>query len=133
MNCNTIYVSTVNTTDTTVVLVPNQEVKNLTNATCYRLIIACNVEATANNPVFIQTALGQIPVLCRFANTLYANQLKKRTMYRIGYGNTNDNYTLGQFTIQSNVCPKSVTEAATTTETGESNETSDVVNDTRKK
>lgn len=116
MNCNTIYVSTVNTTDTTVVLVPNQEVKNLTNATCYRLIIACNVEATANNPVFIQTALGQIPVLCRFANTLYANQLKKRTMYKIGYGSENENYTLGQFVMQSNVCPRAEIEAVTTTE-----------------
>ena len=128
MNSNTMCISTVNTTDTTVVLVPNQEVKNLTNATCYRLIIACNVEATANNPVFIETSLGQIPVLCRFGNTLYANQLKKRTMYRIGYGNANDNYALGQFTMQSNVCPKSETTPTTTVV-----ETSDVANDTKKK
>ena len=113
MNCNTMYISNVTTTDTGVILVPNQEVKTLTNATCYKLIIACNVEATANLPVFIQTTLGNIPVLCRFANTLYANQLRKRTMYRIGYGNANDNYDLGQFTIQSNVCPKSETVTAT--------------------
>lgn len=116
MNCNTMYISNVTTTDTGVILVPNQEVKTLTNATCYKLIIACNVEATANLPVFIQTTLGNIPVLCRFANTLYANQLRKRTMYRIGYGNANDNYDLGQFTIQSNVCPKSET-VTTTVET----------------
>ena len=113
MNCNTMYISNVTTTGTGVILVPNQEVKTLTNATCYKLIIACNVEATANLPVFIQTTLGNIPVLCRFANTLYANQLRKRTMYRIGYGNANDNYDLGQFTIQSNVCPKSETVTAT--------------------
>ena len=110
---NTMCISNVTTTGTGVILVPNQEVKNLTNATCYRLIIACNVEATANEPVFIQTALGNVPVLCRFGNTLYANQLRKRTMYRIGYGNANDNYTEGQFTMQCNVCPKSTTIEAT--------------------
>lgn len=104
---NTMFISSVETTSTGVILIPNQEVKNLTNATCYKIIIACNVEATSNLPVFIQTALGNIPVLCRFSNTLYANQIKKRTMYRIGYGNANDNYTIGQFTMQSNVCPKS--------------------------
>ena len=107
--CNTMVISSANTTGTGVILIPNREVKTLTNATCYQLIIACNVEATANLPVFIQTTLGNIPVLCRFSNTLYANQLRKRTMYRIGYGNANDNYTLGQFTMQSNVCPKSET------------------------
>ena len=80
----------------------------------YRLIIACNVEATSNLPVYIQTTLGNIPVLCRYSNILYANQLKKRTMYRIGYGNENTNYTLGQFTIQCNVCPRST---VTTTQT----------------
>lgn len=118
MDCNTIFISSVTTTDTGVILIPNREVKTLTNATCYKLIIACNVEATANLPVYIQTALGNIPVLCRFANTLYANQLNKRRMYRIGYGNENDNYDLGQFTIQCNVNPRGT--IATTTGTGES-------------
>lgn len=113
--CNTIFISSATTTDTGVVLIPNREVKTLTNATCYKMIIACNVEATSNLPVYIQTSLGNIPVLCRYSNTLYANQLKKRTMYRVGYGNANDNYTLGQFTIQCNVCPKStVTNTQTT-------------------
>lgn len=107
MNCNTIQISNVETTGTGVILIPNRTIKNLVNATCYRLIIACNVEATANEPVFIQTALGNIPCLCRFSDTLYANQLNKRTMYRIGYGNENSNYELGQFTMQSNVCPRS--------------------------
>lgn len=115
MNCNTMCISNVETTGTGVILIPNQEVKTLMNATCYKMIIACNVEATANLPVYIQTALGNIPVLCRFANTLYANQLSKRTMYRIGYGNANDNYDLGQFTMQCNVCPKSETVEATQT------------------
>ena len=115
MNCSTIYISSVETTATEVILIPSNNVKTITNATCYRMIIACNVEATANLPVYIQTALGNIPILCRFSNTLYANQLNKRTMYRIGYGNANDNYTLGQFTMQSNVCPKSETTPATMT------------------
>lgn len=115
MDNNTMCISSVETTQTTVVLVPNREVKTLTNATCYRLIIACNVEATSNLPVFIQTALGNVPVLCRFSNTLYANQLQKRTMYRIGYGDANDNYTIGQFTMQSDVCPKCALIPATTT------------------
>ena len=106
---DTMCISSVTMTGTGVVLIPNREVRTLTNATSYRLIIACNVEATENLPVFIQTALGNIPVLCRYSNTLYANQLQKRTMYRIGYGDANDNYTLGQFTMQSNVCPKSFT------------------------
>ena len=115
MDNNTMCISSVTTTDTGVILIPNREVKTLVNATCYRMIIACNVEATANLPVFIQTAIGNIPVLCRFSDTLYANKLNKRTMYRIGYGNANDNYELGQFTMQSNVCPKSETVAITTT------------------
>ena len=115
MDCNTMCISSVTTTDTGVILIPNAEVKTLVNATCYKLIIACNVEATANLPVYIQTALGNIPVLCRFSDTLYANQLKKRTMYRIGYGDENTNYTSGQFTMQSNVCPRSATVTTTPT------------------
>ena len=114
MNCNTMYISSVTTTGTGVILVPSSEVKNLVNTTCYRLIIACNVEATANEPVFIQTALGNIPVICEFGNTVYANQLQKRTMYRVGYGDANDNYTSGQFVMHSSICPKS---AVTTTQT----------------
>ena len=109
---NTMFISNVTTTGTGVILIPNQEVKNLTNATCYKIIIACNVEATSNLPVFLQTALGNIPVLCRFSNTLYANQLRKRTMYKIGYGNANENYEIGQFTMQSNVNAKSETVVA---------------------
>lgn len=109
MDCNTMCISNIEVTDSEVILIPNQEVKTLINATCYKVIIACNVEATSNLPVFIRTSIGDVPCLCRFANTLYANQLNKRTMYRIGYGNANDNYDIGQFTIQSNVNPKSET------------------------
>jgi hypothetical protein len=101
-----MYISTVTTTDTGVILVPNRAVNTVVNACNYRLIIACNVEATANLPVFIQTTLGNIPVLCKYGNTLYANQLNKRRMYCIGYGNENTNYEDGQFVIFSRVNPR---------------------------
>ena len=104
--CNTMYISTVTTTETGVILVPNRAVNTVVNASNYRLIIACNVEATANLPVFIQTTLGNIPVLCKYGNTLYANQLNKRRMYCIGYGNENTNYEDGQFVIFSRVNPR---------------------------
>lgn len=103
---DTMFISSVETTDENVILIPNQEVKTLTNVTCYKIIIACNVEATANLPVLIRTAIGDIPVLCKFANTLYANQLNKRMMYRIGFGTGNDNYPEGHFIIFSNVKPR---------------------------
>ena len=115
MDNRTMFISSVTTTETGVVLIPSRSVKNLVNANCYQLIIACNVEATANLPVYIQTALGNIPVLCKFGNTLYANQLNKRTMYKVGYGNGNTNYTDGQFVVLSNVCPRGAITTTTTT------------------
>ena len=114
--CNTIYCSSATTTDTGVVLIPNRTVNNLTNCGCYRLVICCNATATSNEPVFIQTSLGNIPVLCKAGNTMYASQLQKRKSYAIMYGNDNENYTLGQIVVQDKVCPKPV--IATTTETG---------------
>lgn len=104
MNCNTIICSSVTTTDTGVILVPNRTVRNLTNTGNYRLIIACNVETTANRPLYIQTELGNIPVLCKYGNELLANQVNKRVNYPLGYGNQNPNYTNGQFVILSCNC-----------------------------
>ena len=104
MNCNTIICSSVETTDTGVVLIPNRTIKNLINTGNYRLIIACNVEATANLPLYIQTSLGNIPVLCKYGNELLANQVNKRVNYPIGYGNQNSNYTEGQFVILNCNC-----------------------------
>lgn len=116
MDNRTIYISSIEETGTGVILIPNREVKNLVNANSYNLIIACNVNATTNLPLFIQTTLGNIPMICKFGNTLYANQINKRTMYQIGYGNENDNYADGQFTMQSNVCPRgSIADATTMT------------------
>ena len=107
--CNTIYVSNATTTATTVVLIPNREIKTLENCGCYRLIICCNATATANLPVFIQVNGESIPILCKAGNTMYANQLQKRRNYGIMYGNQNENYTLGQFVVQDKVCPKATT------------------------
>ena len=115
--CNTIYCSNAETTQTTVVLIPNREIKTLENCGCYRLVICCNATATANLPVFIQVNGESIPVLCKAGNTMYANQLQKRKNYGIMYGNDNANYTLGQFVVQDRVCPKASTLPATTKET----------------
>lgn len=108
---NTMYCSSVVTTDTEVILVPNREVKNLTNAGCYGLVICCGTAAAANLPVFIRTAVGDIPVLCKAGNTMYANQLNTRIRYPIMYGNQNENYINGQFVITSRVCPRAAATA----------------------
>ena len=109
MNCNTIYVSNATTSDDMVVLVPNRDIKNLENCGCYRLVICCNATATTNLPVFIQVNGVNIPVLCHYGNTMYANQLQKRRSYSITYGNQNSNYINGQFIIHDRVCPRSTT------------------------
>ena len=121
MNCgnNTIVCSNLTTGTDNVVLIPNQEIRNLTNTGNYRLVIACNIpEPTANYPVFIQVGTNNIPVLCKYGNELLANQFNKRVNYPIGYGNQNSNYANGQFVIMS-CCNLNArgTESAVTTET----------------
>ncbi len=103
--CNTIICSSSETTETGVILIPNRIIKNLENLGNYRLIVACNINTpTANLPVYIQTSIGNIPVLCKYGNEVYANMLNKRVNYPIGYGNQNPEYTLGQFIITSCSC-----------------------------
>ena len=131
MNYNTIYCSNATTTATTVVLVPNREIKTLENTGSYRLVICCNATATSNLPVFIQVGTVTIPVLCKAGNTVYANQLQKRKNYGIMYGNENTNYTNGQFVIQDRICPRSTPIPATTTTS--TDDTNNNVNDSRKK
>lgn len=56
MCCDTIICSSTTTTGTGVILIPNRTIKNLTNLSDYRLVLACNISApTSNLPVFIQT------------------------------------------------------------------------------
>ena len=113
MDCNTIYCSNATTTQTTVVLIPNQEIKTLENTGCYRLVICCNATATSNLPVYIQVGSTPIPVLCKAGNVVYANQLQKRRNYGIMYGNQNPNYANGQFVVQDRICPRASTIPAT--------------------
>ena len=110
-NCNTIYITSLTTTDTGVILIPNRQITqtNLTNAFKYNLIIACGLKATNSLPVFIQTSAGNVPVLDKFANPVYSNQLRTRYKYCVGYGNKNTNYTLGQFIVMNNLCSASGT------------------------
>ena len=111
----TIFCSNAETTDTTVVLIPNQEIKTIDNTGCYRLVICCNAVATANLPVYIQVGTTPVPVLCRAGNVIYSSQLQKRRNYAIMYGNENPEYqTTGQFVIQDRVCPRSATIPAVT-------------------
>lgn len=104
--CNRIFISSLTTTDTGVVLIPNRQIthSNLTNGGKYELIIACGLKATNSLPIFIQTSSGNVPLLDKYANPIFSNQLKTRTKYCIGYGNENTNYTLGQFINYSNLC-----------------------------
>ena len=114
MNNKTIFCSNAETTDTTVVLIPNREIKTLENVGCYRLVTCCNAVATANLPVFIQVGTTNIPVLCKAGNTVWSSQLQKRVNYGVMYGNENDNYANGQFVIQDRICPRAATIPATT-------------------
>lgn len=111
--CNTIYCSNATTTDTTVVLIPNQEIKTLENTGCYRLVICCNATATSNLPVYIQVGTTPIPVLCKAGNVVYSSQLQKRRNYGIMYGSENPDYINGQFVIQDRICPRASTIPAT--------------------
>lgn len=115
MNCNTIYVSNVITTDSNVVLVPNQEIKTLENTGCYRLIICCNAIATNNLPVQLQVGTIRIPVLCKAGNLVWSSQLQKRKSYGIMYGNQNPDYANGQMVIQDRLCPRAATIPAVAT------------------
>lgn len=115
MNCNTIYCSNAETTQTTVVLIPNRTIKTLENTGSYRLVICCNATATSNLPVYIQVGTTPIPVLCKAGNVVYSSQLKKRVNYGIMYGNENPDYTNGQFVIQDRICPRASEIPETTT------------------
>ena len=117
MNCNTIYVSNVETTATTVVLIPNTAIKTLENTGSYRLVICNNAVAESNLPVYIQVNGVSIPVLCKAGNVVYSSQLQKRVNYGVMYGSENPEYTDGQFVIQNRICPRAAIIPAQTTKT----------------
>lgn len=134
MNCNncncrpikTIFISSITTTTTGVVLVPSTPITalKLFDLNKYRLIIACNLRATANRPIYIQTALGNIPLLCKFAgNNIFPDQLRSRRCYTIVYGNNSVLSSVGQFVLQDCVCPTNGRGVGTTTVSTESTDT----------
>ena len=112
-NCNctpikTILISNITTTDTGVILIPSTTITagKLFNLNKYKMIIQCNLKATANLPVYIQTAIGNIPLFCKFAgNNIFPDQLRNRYCYTVVYGNGNTLSTIGQFVLQNPVCP----------------------------
>ena len=122
-NCNctpikTIYISSITTTDTGVILVPSTTISEskLVDLNKYKLVVACNLRATANLPVYIQTELGNIPLLCKYAgNSIFPDQLRSRYCYTVVYGNNSVLSSVGQFTLQNSVCPTNGTVVATTT------------------
>lgn len=133
MECNcrpikTIFISSITTTDTGVILIPSTSITSskLFDLNKYRLVIQCNLRATTNLPVYIQTAIGNIPLWCRFAgNNIFPDQLRSRRCYTIVYGNNNVVSSIGQFVLQNSVCPTrgrgtettAVTNVETTTNT----------------
>lgn len=105
--CNEIKITSLINTTTGIVLVPARQIinANLMNTGKYRLIIACGLKATGSQPVSIQTASGNIPLLDKFANPIFPNQLRTRKAYCIGFGNRNTTpYPLGQFVLFDNLC-----------------------------
>lgn len=122
-NCNctpikTILISSITTTDTGVILVPSTTITTakLVNLNKYKLIIQCNLKATSNLPVYIQTELGNIPLLCRFAaNNIFPDQLRNRYCYTIVYGNNTTLSSVGQFVLQNSVCSTAGVATVTTT------------------
>ena len=65
-----------------------------------------HLRATANLPVYIQTTIGLVPLLCRYAgNNIFPDQLRSRRCYTVVYGNNSVLSTPGQFVLQNWVCP----------------------------
>ena len=101
---NFIYITSITTTGTGVILIPSSPITSLYNLLTTRLIIKCGLTATANLPVYIQTTLGNIPLLDKFGNNVFAHQLRTRYAYCLGYGNDNTEFATGQFVVFNRMC-----------------------------
>lgn len=112
---NFIYITSITTTGTAVVLVPSQAISSLYNLLTTKLVIRCGLTATANLPVYIQTTLGNIPLLDKYGNNVFAHQLRTRYAYCLGYGNENTAFTEGQFVVFNRLCGNTKTTTTTTT------------------
>ena len=106
-NNNNIYIHKIVNTGETIELVPNRDIKleNLGDMCYYNLILGCGLQCTESLPLIIGIADAKIPVLDKFGNTVYFNQIK-RTRYRwcFSYGNRNELYTVGQFVVHNPLC-----------------------------
>lgn len=117
-NCNEIKITSLISTASGIVLVPARQIvnANLMNTGIYRLIIACGLKATGSQPVSIQTVSGNVPLLDKFANPIFPNQLRTRKAYCIGFGNRNTTpYPLGQFVVFNDLCCACGTSGTTST------------------
>lgn len=117
-NDNVMRITNVTTTSTGVILIPARTITqtNLTDMGRYQLIIGCGLKATSSLPVYIQTSVGNVPLLSKYANQVYANQLRTRHQYYIAFGNENSSYTNGQFVLLNNLCCLACNTSATETE-----------------
>ena len=101
---NFMYITSVTTTGTGVILIPSTPISSLYNLLTTKLVIKCGLTATANLPVYIQTTLGNIPLLDKFGNNVFARQLRTRYAYCLGYGNENTEFAAGQFVVFNKMC-----------------------------
>ena len=103
---DTIFITKFEEKSCDILLKPNRKVKreNLGDRCKYFLTIGCGLRVSKNLPLFIETDDGNIPLLDKFGDIVYANQLSTRKRYCIGYGNNNNSYNVGQFIVYNNLC-----------------------------
>ena len=111
---DTILISKFEEGDFDTVLVPNRTVKkaNLGDRCTYYVIVGCGLKMSKSLPLFIKTDEGAVPILDKFGNRVFSNQLRNRYRYCIGYGNNNDLYEKGQFILYNPLCLPSPTAVA---------------------
>ena len=114
---DTIFITKYTSTTCSVDLVPSRAVKleNLGDRCKYFLIIGCGLKTSKSAMIRITTDKGEVPLLDKFGNNVYSNQLSTRKRYVVGYGNNNQEYDKGQFILYENLCLPSPTPIKITT------------------
>lgn len=113
--CNTILISKIFNDGDVIELFPNRIIKNenLGDLCKYNLIIGCGLQCEESLPVVLITENAKIPILNKFGNEVYYNQIKRnRYAFCLGYGDNNTLYPDGQFVIFNNLCLPSPTNSA---------------------
>ena len=103
---DTIFITKFEEKSCDILLKPNRKVKreNLGDRCKYSLVIGCGLKVSKNLPLFVETDDGNVPLLDKFGDIVYANQLSTRKRYVLGYGNNNNSYNVGQFIVYNNLC-----------------------------